>query len=35
MAKKIWEKNIQADERIEKFTVGHDRELDVFLARLT
>ncbi|GAB1416013.1 argininosuccinate lyase [Paludibacter sp.] len=32
MAKKIWEKNIQADERIEKFTVGHDRELDVFLA---
>ncbi|OJV33305.1 MAG: argininosuccinate lyase [Bacteroidales bacterium 36-12] len=32
MAKKIWEKNIQADDRIERFTVGKDREMDVFLA---
>lgn len=32
MAAKIWEKNIQVDKKIEQYTVGHDREMDVFLA---
>src|SRR5690554_2105714 len=32
MASKIWEKNIQADKRIEHFTVGKDRDLDLLLA---
>ncbi|MBP6610319.1 MAG: argininosuccinate lyase [Paludibacter sp.] len=30
---KIWEKNIQVDAKIEAFTVGRDREMDVFLAK--
>jgi argininosuccinate lyase len=30
---KLWEKNIQVDAKIEAFTVGHDREMDVFLAK--
>ncbi len=29
---KLWEKGIALDERIEKFTVGKDRELDLLLA---
>ncbi|SHF27592.1 argininosuccinate lyase [Mariniphaga anaerophila] len=29
---KLWEKGITVDEAIEKFTVGKDRELDVYLA---
>jgi len=29
---KIWEKGIPVDELIEKFTVGKDREMDLFLA---
>ena len=33
MAAKIWEKSIQVDKKIEKFTVGKDREMDVFLAK--
>jgi argininosuccinate lyase len=33
MATKIWEKNIQVDKRIERFTVGKDREMDLFLAK--
>jgi len=33
MAGKIWEKNVQADQRIEKFTVGRDREMDLCLAK--
>lgn len=33
MAGKIWEKNVQADQRIEKFTVGKDREMDLCLAK--
>lgn len=33
MAAKIWEKTIQVDKKIEKFTVGKDREMDVFLAK--
>lgn len=30
---KLWDKNITTDQRIEKFTVGKDRELDMLLAR--
>ncbi len=33
MAAKIWEKNIQSDKRIDKYTVGRDREMDMYLAR--
>src|SRR5690606_12627102 len=29
---KLWEKGISIDKKIEKFTVGNDRELDMFLA---
>ena len=31
-AKKLWEKNIDVNPEIERFTVGKDRELDLFLA---
>ena len=33
MAKKLWEKNIDVNPEIERFTVGLDRELDLMLAR--
>ena len=33
MAKKLWEKNIDVNPEIERFTVGQDRELDLMLAR--
>ena len=33
MAKKLWEKNIDVNPEIERFTVGRDRELDLLLAR--
>ena len=33
MAKKLWEKNIDVNPEIERFTVGRDRELDQMLAR--
>ena len=33
MAKKLWEKNIDVNPEIERFTVGRDRELDLMLAR--
>jgi len=33
MAAKIWEKNVQVDKKIEQFTVGKDREMDIFLAK--
>ena len=33
MAKKLWEKNFSVSQEIEHFTVGKDRELDLFLAR--
>ena len=33
MAAKIWEKNVQVNQKIERFTVGKDREMDVFLAK--
>ncbi len=33
MADKLWTKNVQMTEEIEKFTVGHDREMDLYLAK--
>ncbi|MCR4701514.1 MAG: argininosuccinate lyase [Bacteroidaceae bacterium] len=33
MATKLWEKNVQVNEEIEKFTVGRDREMDLYLAK--
>ena len=33
MAKKLWEKNIDVNPEIERFTVGRDRDLDLLLAR--
>lgn len=33
MASKLWEKNFEVNKEIEKFTVGRDRELDLFLAK--
>ena len=32
MASKLWEKNVSATAEIERFTIGRDRELDIFLA---
>ena len=29
---KLWEKNVQVTEEIDRFTVGNDRELDLYLA---
>ena len=33
MAKKLWEKNVQVDHEVDEFTVGKDRELDLYLAK--
>ncbi len=33
MAQKLWEKNVQVDAEIDRFTVGRDREMDLYLAR--
>ena len=33
MASKLWEKYTEVNQEIEKFTVGRDRELDLYLAR--
>ncbi|QED36460.1 argininosuccinate lyase [Antarcticibacterium arcticum] len=30
---KLWDKGLSIDKKIEKFTVGNDRELDMFLAK--
>ena len=32
MAQKLWEKNFEVNKEIERFTVGRDRELDLYLA---
>ena len=32
MAQKLWEKNVQVDHEVDLFTVGKDRELDLYLA---
>ncbi len=33
MARKLWEKNSSADREIERFTVGKDREMDLYIAK--
>ena len=33
MAQKLWEKNVQVDKEVEAFTVGKDREMDIYLAK--
>jgi argininosuccinate lyase len=33
MAQKLWEKNTRVDGEIERFTIGRDREMDIFLAK--
>jgi argininosuccinate lyase len=33
MAQKLWEKNVQVDREVEAFTVGKDREMDLYLAK--
>ena len=33
MAQKLWEKDTQVDKDIERFTVGRDREMDIYLAK--
>lgn len=33
MAQKLWEKSVQVNEEIERFTVGRDREMDLYLAK--
>ena len=30
---KLWEKSVHVTEEIDRFTVGHDRELDIYLAK--
>lgn len=32
MAQKLWEKNVQVNADIDRFTVGRDREMDLYLA---
>ena len=33
MAQKLWEKNFEVNAEIERFTVGRDREMDLYLAK--
>ncbi|WP_297903175.1 argininosuccinate lyase [uncultured Parabacteroides sp.] len=33
MAQKLWEKNVQVDQEVDIFTVGKDREMDLYLAK--
>lgn len=33
MAQKLWEKNVQVDHEVDVFTVGRDREMDLYLAK--
>lgn len=33
MAQKLWEKNVQVDHEVDVFTVGGDREMDLYLAK--
>ena len=32
-AVKLWDKGFKVDEKIDKFTVGHDREMDLYLSQ--
>ena len=33
MVQKLWEKSVQVNKDIERFTVGRDREMDLYLAK--
>ncbi len=33
MAQKLWEKNVKVDQKVDAFTVGKDREMDLYLAK--
>lgn len=33
MAQKLWEKNVQVDQEVDRFTVGKDRKMDLYLAK--
>lgn len=33
MAQKLWEKNVQVDHEVDIFTVGKDREMDIYLTK--
>lgn len=33
MAQKLWEKNVRVDQEVDTFTVGRDREMDLYLAK--
>ena len=33
MASKLWEKSVQVDHDVDNYTVGRDREMDMYLAR--
>ena len=33
MAQKLWEKSVRVNEDIDRFTVGRDREMDLYLAK--
>ena len=33
MAQRIWDKGIALDKEIERYTVGHDREMDLYLSK--
>lgn len=33
MASKLWEKNVTVNTDVETYTVGRDREMDMYLAR--
>ena len=33
MAQKLWEKNVQVDHEVDVFTVGKDREMDLYFAK--
>ena len=33
MASKLWEKSVQVNHDVETYTVGHDREMDLYLAK--
>ena len=33
MVQKLWAKNVQVDHELEAFSVGKDREMDLYLAR--
>ena len=33
MAQKLWEKSVEVNKEIERFTIGRDREMDLYLAK--